>query len=141
MELQWGNFYYWTFYIWLHTPLFRHILLHISHVWNVTKSGVWDYKKFESKNISTVTDEPKTLRNCEFAPHVAKIKLVIFWTNMSKTSIVGWPPPLAVFNRGINVQRCCKNLIKPTVLLNRIQLFPYAMLFKLISNKFGHDFR
>ena len=35
-----------------HNPLFGHILLHIQYkMW--AKSGVWDHKKFDSKNFST----------------------------------------------------------------------------------------
>ena len=44
-----------TYFLWSHTPLFGHTLQCIgSKMW--PKSGVWDHKKFDSKNFSTVTN-------------------------------------------------------------------------------------
>ena len=49
-------------FLWSHTLLFGHILVHIHYnMW--PKSGVWDHKKFDSKDFSTVYDKISIISN------------------------------------------------------------------------------
>ena len=65
-------------FLWSHTPLFGHILWSVrSKMW--PKNGVWDHKKFDSMNFSSV----KQLANWSRSKYLHRVPL-IFWNSNCK---------------------------------------------------------